>query len=231
MSTNKLNSWQDINIPKDVIAIAKKYNLVLPIHATDRTADFWKCHARWLITHNACMRVAEHDKIKFEFPEKYYAETDSVSILVKAIMYDDDGMPIKDVWTFGEASSQNCKLSYWWSMAEKRGKDRAVLQLTGLYNTIKSEEEADWEDIDKDKEPITKDFKPFKKGDFADTTLEKMPDKNMTWIIETSTMGDDVKAMAKTIMADRKKNKQVIGTNGIIINHNMQTDNPAEDYH
>ena len=151
MTNKKLNDWQKSNLPEGLVNAAKKYDLILPKKADDNNADFWPCFSKWIATHNAIMRIANQEYIVFEPPDKNFAGNTNqefgteVALLIKAIQLgkekNEEGKRpvVNSCWTFGEANTRNCKmLPYLWAMAEKRGKDRAVLTMTGLYRYIYS---------------------------------------------------------------------------------------------
>ena len=218
MTSKKASSWQKENLPEVIINIAEKYNLVLPENKDDQGADFWPCFTKWITTHNAIMRIAHMERIVFEPPEKNFAgDTNDefgteVSLLIKAVQLgepNEEGKSqvVNSCWTFGEANTRNCKvLPYMWAMAEKRGKDRATLQLTGLYRHISSEIEADEFSYKQDKDNdvmVEDDFKPFRGGNFKDFTISQMPTSQLEWIIEKSSMGDGVKNKARSLIEAR----------------------------
>ena len=102
--------------------------------------DFWEVRGGiWVITHNACEKIAEIEKIKFLQPEVHYW-LDSICLI---------GFAEKDekfIWATGEASDQNVKGQgkYYWAMAEKRLKDRLTLKMINAYEWgIYSEEESE----------------------------------------------------------------------------------------
>ena len=127
--------------------LAKKYKL--------SGKDFWELPQRkgtWIITHDACERIATMEDIRFEFPEIHVGVNDTdVAMVGKATIMveglDSIGAPLTkpyEVWTTGEASPNNCHNKYYWAMAEKRLKDRLTLKLIGAYEYgIYSEVEAD----------------------------------------------------------------------------------------
>ena len=112
--------------------LAKKYNL--------SGSDFWELPMKkgtWILSHDACEKIADIEKITFEYPEIHNG-TNSVAMIGKATKAD------KTIWSTGEANPQNCKNQYMWAMAEKRLKDRLTLKLINAYEYgIYSEEEAD----------------------------------------------------------------------------------------
>lgn len=103
--------------------------------------EVWEVRAggAWAVKHAALERVAAELNITFDPPQ--LAEKDAlggtVAMLVVAKMGD------RSEWSFGEASKANCKNSYLYSMAEKRGKDRCILKLINAHGALYSEEEAD----------------------------------------------------------------------------------------
>jgi hypothetical protein len=113
--------------------------------------DAWQVQGTWVIKHKALERLAAACKIEWQTPVILRAERDEAVILVQA------HRPDKNVyeWSIGEAAinqtngfgNYNVKpggkmAAYPWAMAEKRGKDRVIIKLTGLHGAY-SEEEAD----------------------------------------------------------------------------------------
>ena len=122
---------------EDQLSFANKYSL--------SSDDFWEHHGNLIIKHNAVMKIAEKERIRFRPVEKNYSSNEHVvALLVEADRYDDDGEIMDSAWAFGESSPANCVNPYLWCMAEKRGKDRVTLQLIGGYwHNIMSDVEAD----------------------------------------------------------------------------------------
>jgi hypothetical protein len=114
--------------------LAKKYELT--------KEDFWELRrggkAMWIITHNACEKIAAKENIQFGAPTIYRDSNQDVAIVGDAKRGN------KVIWSTGEASPKNCKTAYIWAMAEKRLKDRLILKLISAYEYgIFSESEAD----------------------------------------------------------------------------------------
>jgi hypothetical protein len=121
---------------EDQLSFTKKYNL--------SPDDFWEHHGNLIIKHNAVMRIAEQEHIKFRPIDGNMDGVTGVALMVEGDKYNDDGEIVDSAWAFGEASSKNCTNAYLWCMAEKRGKDRVTLQLLGGYwHNIMSDVEAD----------------------------------------------------------------------------------------
>lgn len=112
--------------------IAEKYQL--------KKDDFWQ-HAlsgNWIITHDACEKIAHKENIKFKLPTVFRDDNKNIAMLGSAEMND------VQVWTTGEVSINNCKNPYPFAMAEKRLKDRLTLKLINAYEYgIFSDSEAD----------------------------------------------------------------------------------------
>ena len=113
--------------------LAEKYNL-------DKAVDFWKHKqsGKWIITHDACEKIASMENIQIadwvtEISERDYAR-------YRITM----GMKDKLITSIGEAGKENCQSRYYGSMAEKRGVDRCILKLINAYEYgIYSDSEAD----------------------------------------------------------------------------------------
>jgi len=114
--------------------LAQKYDL--------SKDDFWELkrgtRSMWIITHDACEKIAAKENIQFGAPTIYRDSNQDVAIVGDAKRGN------KVIWSTGEASPKNCKAPYMFAMAEKRLKDRLVLKLINAYEYgVYSEEEAD----------------------------------------------------------------------------------------
>ena len=114
--------------------LAQKYNL--------SKDDFWELkrgtRSMWIITHDACEKIAAKENIQFGAPTIYRDTNQDVAIVGDAKRGN------KVIWSTGEASPKNCKAPYMFAMAEKRLKDRLVLKLINAYEYgIYSDSEAD----------------------------------------------------------------------------------------
>ena len=113
--------------------LASKYNL-------DPKNDFWKHKqsGKWIITHDACEKIASMEKISLKDWTTLNSERDFCRFLITMAMGD------KEITSIGEASKENCQSRYYGSMAEKRGVDRCILKLINAYEYgIYSDSEAD----------------------------------------------------------------------------------------
>ena len=114
--------------------IAQKYDL--------SKDDFWELkrgtRSMWIITHDACEKIAAKENIQFGAPTIYRDTNQDVAIVGDAKRGN------KVIWSTGEASPKNCKAPYMFAMAEKRLKDRLILKLINAYEYgIYSDSEAD----------------------------------------------------------------------------------------
>ena len=114
--------------------LAQKYNL--------SKDDFWELkrgtRSMWIITHDACEKIAAKENIQFGAPTIYRDTNQDVAIVGDAKRGN------KVICSTGEASPKNCKAPYMFAMAEKRLKDRLVLKLINAYEYgIYSDSEAD----------------------------------------------------------------------------------------
>jgi hypothetical protein len=114
--------------------LAQKYNL--------SKDDFWELkrgtRSMWIITHDACEKIAAKENIQFGAPTIYRDSNQDVAIVGDAKRGN------KVIWSTGEASPKNCKAPYMFAMAEKRLKDRLILKLINAYEYgIYSDSEAD----------------------------------------------------------------------------------------
>ena len=103
--------------------------------------DFWelrKNSGKWIITHDACEKIAHIEGIVFHKPEVFRDSNSNIAMVGEASKGD------KVMWTTGEASPTNNKMSYNWAMCEKRLKDRLTLKMINAYEYgVYSEVEAD----------------------------------------------------------------------------------------
>ena len=138
--------------------------------------DFWelrKNSGKWIITHDACEKIAVTEGIVFDPPEiisytptiitengekvqkvMYGRQTwkpawagtcqrKSGDVAMIITGYKQDNPDYK-IWTTGEANGDNCSMNYMLAMGEKRGKDRIILKLINAYEYgIYSDVEAD----------------------------------------------------------------------------------------
>ena len=120
-----------------IAELGKKYKLKGDV-------DLWKCHNDWILTHDACTKIAHIENIKLSKIESIYQSETSCRFLITMVKEDKEGNVIANITSVGEADTKNCKMSYISSMAEKRGIDRAVLKLIkayewGVYSEIEAE--------------------------------------------------------------------------------------------
>ena len=111
--------------------LAEKYEL--------ETHHFWKHKqsGKWIVSHNAVMKIAKIEGVEFGIPEIHREGMTSIALFGTATLGD------RTIWSFGEAMPENCRMPYFWAMAEKRLKDRLTLTLIDVYGEIYSEIEAD----------------------------------------------------------------------------------------
>jgi len=102
--------------------------------------DFWEVRkGNWVVNHDAVERIAVQEGIIFHKPEIMY-NMNGVALLGEAQLKE------HKIWSVGEASAENVKMAgkYYWSMAEKRLKDRLTLKLINAYEFgIYSDSEAE----------------------------------------------------------------------------------------
>ena len=137
--------------------LAEKYDF--------KKEDFWelrKNSGKWIITHDACEKIAHIEGIVFDLPDyKYYQPTivkengekvqkvkwgkefwtpayagtcqKTTGEVAMVIQGYKLDNPDYKIWTTGEANALNCTNEYLNAMAEKRGKDRIILKLINAY--------------------------------------------------------------------------------------------------
>ena len=112
--------------------LSKKYNLT--------KEDYWQesRSKKWIISHDACEKIADMEGIIFGPPQILNSEQNFVRMVISG----KKGEVL--MWSVGEADNKNCKNLYFGAMAEKRGKDRVILKLINAYEYgIYSDVEAD----------------------------------------------------------------------------------------
>ena len=112
--------------------LSKKYNLT--------KNDYWQesRSKKWIISHDACEKIADMEGIIFGPPQVLNSEQNFVRMVISG----KKGEVL--MWSIGEADNKNCKNLYFGAMAEKRGKDRVILKLINAYEYgIYSDVEAD----------------------------------------------------------------------------------------
>jgi hypothetical protein len=111
--------------------LAEKYEL--------SSDDFWKHNqsGKWIVSHRAVMKIADIEGVIFHKPEIIRDGMTSI------VLYGEATHKEKTIWSFGEAMPENCRMPYFWAMAEKRLKDRLTLTLIDVYGEFYSEIEAD----------------------------------------------------------------------------------------
>ena len=142
----------------DIKQLAEKYELTKD--------DFWELRRnsnKWIITHDACEKIAVQESIVFEPPQIInYTPTiitengEKVQKVTKwgtqrwtpawagtcqrksgdvamIITGYKQDNPDYKIWTTGEANGDNCTMNYLMAMSEKRGKDRIILKLINAY--------------------------------------------------------------------------------------------------
>ena len=148
--------------------LAEKYELT-----KDDRWELRKNSGKWIITHDACEKIAVAEGIIFEpmvvvsyIPTIITENGEKVQKVVYGKQkwtpawagtcqkktgdvamivtgYKADNPDYK-IWTTGEANGDNCSMNYLSAMAEKRGKDRIILKLINAYEYgIYSDVEAD----------------------------------------------------------------------------------------
>lgn len=127
-------------LPKDISDFMAAY-------AVDAD-ELWEVRANtWAIKHKALERVACNKGITFNQPWVIEADVaNKVAVMCVTGHLDMrplGGQGMRTEWSIGEATGANCKNSYFWSMAEKRGKDRVILKLLNISGSLYSEDEAD----------------------------------------------------------------------------------------
>ena len=136
-------------------------------HGFKRDVDYWqhKQSGQWILKHDSVEKIANAEDIRIQKIESLYQSETSCRFLITMGKWI-NGSCEEVIITTGEADKSNCTNAYLAAMAEKRGKDRAILKLIKAYEYgISSEEEAD-------------DFKESKPK-VANTKPKTMPPVNL----------------------------------------------------
>ena len=114
-------------------------------HGFTKDVDYWqhKQSGQWILKHDSIEKIANAEDIRIQKVESLYQSETSCRFLVTMGKWV-NGSCEEVIITTGEADKSNCINAYLAAMAEKRGKDRAILKLIKAYEYgISSEEEAD----------------------------------------------------------------------------------------
>ena len=114
-------------------------------HGFTKNVDYWqhKQSGQWILKHDSVEKIANAEDIRIQRVESLYQSETSCRFLITMGKWV-DGSCEEVIITTGEADKSNCSNLYLAAMAEKRGKDRAILKLIKAYEYgISSEEEAD----------------------------------------------------------------------------------------
>jgi len=104
--------------------------------------DFFELHGVYIITRRGIEKIARgcHVSVTLE-PVPEFTNVSEDKYCIKATARTLEGEKVE---TFGESSGKNTRIAYPISIAEKRAKARAVLQISKLYSLpVHSEDEAD----------------------------------------------------------------------------------------
>lgn len=102
--------------------------------------EIWEVrNGAYAIKHKALERVAAETNIVFDAPQIIEAKAaEKIAVLCVTGRLGD-----RSEWSIGEAAPANNKNAYCFAMAEKRGKDRAILKLLNAHGALYSDAEAD----------------------------------------------------------------------------------------
>ena len=115
--------------------LCEKYGLNPKLTNVDKEGHFWlhKQSGKECIAFEGVEIMIDKENIIFQKPDKNYSSNPNEVALLVSGHIQDDSIPHKVVWSFGEARKENCVGNYFWAMAEKRGKARVCLKLLGIY--------------------------------------------------------------------------------------------------
>ena len=104
--------------------------------------DFFEMHGMYIIARRGIEKIARGLNVSIVFePVPEFTNVSEDKYCIKATARTIEGQRVE---TFGESSGKNTRIAYPISIAEKRAKARAVLQISKLYSLpVHSEDEAD----------------------------------------------------------------------------------------
>lgn len=104
--------------------------------------DFFELHGVFIIGRRGIEKIARGLNVSMRFePVPEFTDVQEDKYCIKCTAMTPEGDRIE---TFGESSGKNTRIGYPISIAEKRAKARAVLQISTLYSLpVHSEDEAD----------------------------------------------------------------------------------------
>ena len=206
--------------------LAEKYEL--------QKEDFWelrKNSGKWIITHDACEKIAQIEGIVFDPPvmvnyqpttitengekvqqvkwgKEYWkpawagtCQKKTGDVALLITGYRADNPDYK-IQTTGEANALNCTAEYYMAMAEKRGKDRVILKLINAYEYgIYSDVEA--ESFEKHNKPATENQRDMIHNLASELDITVVGIERLTKE-EASTTIDDLKEKQLTKKAEDK---------------------------
>ncbi len=117
----------------ELTKIYKEYNL------TDK--DFYKDKTRHfvIITRSGVESIQLQKNIQVEY-EVICCSLENVVIKASSYLQDQDGEWLKQMETFGSASTENCRQKFKVEIAEKRALARVIIKTIGLFNTYGKDE-------------------------------------------------------------------------------------------
>ena len=212
----------------DIKQLAEKYELTKD--------DFWELRRnsnKWIITHDACEKIAVQENIVFEPPQIInYTPTiitengEKVQKVTKwgtqrwtpawagtcqkksgdvamIITGYKQDNPDYKIWTTGEANGDNCTMNYLMAMSEKRGKDRIILKLINAYE-YGIYSDVEADDFEKHDKPPTEKQLDMLHNLAGDLKIEVAGVENMNRE-SVSTMIDDFKERLSSKKAEEKQ--------------------------
>ena len=110
--------------------ILRKFNL-------DPKECLWDCHGSWILLHKWVVVIGQRAGITLSPPQIINADQNGRMglVLVEGKLND------QTAWSFGEAAPYNNKNAYPFAMAEKRAKDRVILELIGLAGHVYTDQD------------------------------------------------------------------------------------------
>ena len=117
---------------KELAKIYKDYNLTKEDIYQDRRGFIILCRS-------GVEKIQLEKNIQVEF-EVICCSLENVVIKASSYLQDQDGEWLKQMETFGSASTENCRQNFKVEIAEKRSLARVIIKTIGLFNTYGKDE-------------------------------------------------------------------------------------------
>ena len=114
--------------------ILKKFNL-------DPKECLWDCHGTWILLLKWVVLIGQRAGVILDPPKIIETNAEKKTVVIQVSGQLGRGEDAPRAWTFGEAAPSNNKNAYPFAMAEKRAKDRVILELVGLAGHVYTDQD------------------------------------------------------------------------------------------